>query len=119
MTCWSDLASDVLKHITSLLPLPDHHRFSAVCKNWRLVAKQKRSSPAPQLPWLVLGDECGTKKRKFYSLSEDRHYAIDIPELYGRYICGSSHKWLAAIDIKITGIIIGEEFGSDAHRTQI
>ncbi|KAF3338959.1 F-box protein [Carex littledalei] len=106
MTCWSDLAYDMLGHITSFLPLTDHHRFSAVCKNWRLVAKQKRHSPAHQLPWLVLGDEPGTGKRKFYNLSEDRHYAIDIPELYGRYICGSSHGWLVAIDIKITGILI-------------
>ncbi|XP_078157044.1 F-box/kelch-repeat protein At1g57790-like [Carex rostrata] len=106
MTCWSDMAYDALERITSFLPLTDHHRFSAVCKNWRLVAKQKRHSPAPQLPWLVLGDEPGTGKRKFYNLSEDMHYAMDIPELYGRYICGSSHGWLIAIDIKLTGILI-------------
>ncbi|XP_078176393.1 F-box protein At1g10110-like [Carex rostrata] len=106
MTCWSDLAYDVLECITSFLPLTDHHRFSAVCKNWRLVAKQKRHPPATHLPWLVLGDESGTGKRKFYNLSEDRHYAIDIPELYGRYICGSSHGWLVGIDIKLTGILI-------------
>jgi F-box domain len=56
MTDWSDIAFDVLEHITSFLPLPDYHRFNAVCKNWRFVAKQKRHSPAPQLPWLVLGD---------------------------------------------------------------
>ncbi|XP_078157490.1 uncharacterized protein LOC144553266 [Carex rostrata] len=100
------MAYDALERITSFLPLTDHHRFSAVCKNWRLVAKQKRHSPAPQLPWLVLGDEPGTGKRKFYNLSEDKHYAMDIPELYGRYICGSSHGWLVAIDIKLTGILI-------------
>ncbi|XP_078157721.1 F-box/kelch-repeat protein At1g57790-like isoform X2 [Carex rostrata] len=106
MTCWSDMAYDALERITSFLPLKDYHRFSAVCKNWRLVAKQKRHSPAPQLPWLVLGDEPGTGKRMFYNLSEDKHYAMDIPELYGRYICGSSHGWLVAIDIKLTGILI-------------
>jgi Protein of unknown function (DUF295) len=44
--------------------------------------------------------------RKFRSLSEDKHYFIDIPELYGRCIRGSSHGWLFAIDIKITCILI-------------
>ncbi|KAF3323162.1 F-box protein [Carex littledalei] len=106
MTCWSDLTSDVLERITSFMPLGDYHRFSAVCKNWRLVANEKRYSPTPQLPWLVLGDEPGTRKRIFYNLSEDKHYAMDIPELYSRYICGSSHGWLVAIDINITGILI-------------
>ncbi|XP_078169079.1 F-box/kelch-repeat protein At1g57790-like [Carex rostrata] len=106
MADWSDLVYDVLEHITSFLSLPDHHRFSAVCKNWRFVAKQKRHSPATQLPWLVLGEDPETRKRKFYSLSEEKHYSIDIPELCGRYIGGSSHGWLFAIDIKITGILI-------------
>lgn len=96
MTCWSDLASDVLECITSFLTLTDYHRFSAVCKNWRLVAKQKRHSPAHQIPWLVLEGEPRTGKRKFYNLSKDRHYAIDIPKLYSRYISGSSHEWLVA-----------------------
>ncbi|XP_078148533.1 F-box/kelch-repeat protein At1g57790-like [Carex rostrata] len=108
MADWSNLPNDMLEYITSFIAMPDHHRFSAVCKNWRFVAKQKqkRHSPAPQLPWLILGEDQETKKRKFYSLSEDRHYSIDIPELYGRYIAGSSHGWLFAIDIKITGILI-------------
>jgi F-box domain len=106
MTCWSGLVSDIVEHITSFLPLPDYHRFSAVCRNWRSVAKQKRYSPAPQLPWLVLGDERGTGKRKFYNLSEERLYAINIPELRGRYICGSSHGWLLAVDVRLKGILI-------------
>lgn len=106
MAFWSDIENDVLEHITSYLPLPDQHRFRAVCKSWRDIVKQKWHSPAQQLPWLVLGEERETKKRKFYSLSEDRHYSIDIPELYGRYICGSSFGWLFAVDIKVTSILV-------------
>ncbi|KAJ4769893.1 F-box family protein [Rhynchospora pubera] len=106
MVSWSDLTNDVLQHITSFLPFSDHYRFGAVCKNWRLVLKQRCCPPAPQLPWLVLEEESQTKKRKFYSLSDAKHYFIEIPELHGRYICGSSHGWLFAIDIKITGILI-------------
>ncbi|KAJ3690390.1 hypothetical protein LUZ61_019554 [Rhynchospora tenuis] len=106
MAAWSDLTFDVLEHITSFLPLPDHYRFGAVCKNWRLISKQRRHPPAPQLPWLVLEDDKKTRTRKFYSLSEAKHYSLDIPELHGRYICGSSHGWLFAIDLKLTGILI-------------
>ncbi|KAJ3686465.1 hypothetical protein LUZ61_015629 [Rhynchospora tenuis] len=106
MVDWSDLTTDVLEHITRFLPFQDHYRFGAVCKNWRSVSKLRRYPPAPQLPWLVLGEESETKKRKFYSLSEAKHYFIEIPELHGRYICGSSHGWLFAIDIKITCILI-------------
>ncbi|KAJ1683200.1 hypothetical protein LUZ63_021579 [Rhynchospora breviuscula] len=106
MAAWSDLTFDALEHITSLLSFSDRYRFGAVCKNWRSVSKGTQHPPAPQLPWLVLEEESETRKRKFYSLSEDKHYSIEIPELYGRYICGSSHGWLFAVDIKISGIII-------------
>ncbi|KAJ4789101.1 F-box family protein [Rhynchospora pubera] len=106
MAAWSDLTNDILEHITSFLVFPDHYRFGAVCKNWRSVSKQRRYPPAPQLPWLVLEEEKETRKRKFYSLSDGKHYSIEIPELHGRYICGSSHGWLFAVDIKINGILV-------------
>ncbi|KAJ4817430.1 F-box protein (DUF295) [Rhynchospora pubera] len=104
MAAWSDLTFDVLELITGFLPFLDHYRFGAVCKNWRSVSK--RSPPPPQLPWLLLEEDKETGKRKFYSLSEAKNYSIEIPELRGRYICGSSHGWLFAIDIKIAGILI-------------
>ncbi|KAJ4769906.1 F-box family protein [Rhynchospora pubera] len=106
MPDWSDLTNDVLEHITSFLALLDHYRFGAVCKNWRSVLKLRRYPPAPQLPWLVLEEEKETGKRKFYSLSAARHYYLEIPELHGRYVCGSSHGWIFAVNIKITGILI-------------
>ncbi|KAJ3686436.1 hypothetical protein LUZ61_015600 [Rhynchospora tenuis] len=106
MADWSDLTNDVLEYIARLLSFTDHCRFSAVCRNWRSVSKRRCYPPAPQLPWLVLDEEHDTRQRKFYSLSEDKHYSIDIPELYGRYICGSSHGWFFVVDIKITGILI-------------
>ncbi|KAJ1688992.1 hypothetical protein LUZ63_013147 [Rhynchospora breviuscula] len=106
MAAWSDLTFDVLEHITSFLPLPDHYRFGAICKNWRSISKLKRHPPTPQLPWLLLEDDKKTRNRKFYCLSEAKHYSIDILELHGRYICGSSYGWLFAVDLKITGILI-------------
>ncbi|KAJ4745888.1 F-box family protein [Rhynchospora pubera] len=106
MAAWSDLTDDVLGYITSFLPFPDHYRFGAVCKNWRSILKRKLHPPAPQLPWLVLEEENETKKRKFYSLFEGKHYSIEISELCGRYICGSSHGWLFAVDSEITAILV-------------
>ncbi|KAJ3686595.1 hypothetical protein LUZ61_015759 [Rhynchospora tenuis] len=106
MAAWSNLTFDALEHITSFLSFSDHYRFGAVCKNWKSVSKRRRHPPAPQLPWLVLEEESEIRKRKFYSLSEGKHYSIKIPELYGHYICGSSHGWFFAVDIKISGIII-------------
>ncbi|KAJ3671417.1 hypothetical protein LUZ60_007496 [Juncus effusus] len=107
MADWSGLTNDMLHHVESFLPLPDQHRFSAVCHDWRLVAKQKKHHrPAPQLPWLVLGEDPTTKKRNFFNLSEQRHYSIDIPELYGQYVCGSSFGWLVTVDSRINGRLL-------------
>ncbi|KAJ3684024.1 hypothetical protein LUZ61_013188 [Rhynchospora tenuis] len=101
MANWSELPDDMLEHLTSFLPIQDYHRFSAVCRNWRLVAKQKRYSPAQQIPWLALGDIEDTKKRKFYNLLEGRHYYLDVPELCGTVLCGSSYGWLFTLDHKL------------------
>ncbi|KAJ4808346.1 F-box family protein [Rhynchospora pubera] len=106
MAAWSELTNDILEHITIFLAFPDHYRFGAVCKNWRSVSKLRRYPPVPQLPWLVVEEEKETRKRKFYSLSDAKHYSIEIPELHGRYICGSSHGWLFAVDIKINGTLV-------------
>lgn len=54
----------------------------------------------------MLEEDTERRKRKFYSLSENKQYSIEIPDLRGRYICGSSHGWLFAVNIKITGILI-------------
>lgn len=104
MANWAELHNDVLEHLTSLLPLEEHHRFSAVCQDWRLVAKQKRYPPAKQLPWLVLGEDSVNQNRAFFSLSENKHYYIDIPELRGQRICGSSYGWLFTLVIELNFI---------------
>ncbi|KAJ3696011.1 hypothetical protein LUZ60_001388 [Juncus effusus] len=106
MPAWSDLASDALEHVTSFLALADQHRFSAFCHNWRSVAKRKRHPPAPQLPWLVLGEDEKTKKHNFFNLSEQRLYSIDIPELYGHFIVSSSYGWLFTVDKWINGHLV-------------
>ena len=85
MANWSNLPFDLLEAITSYLPLSDINSFSAVCKNWRFIAKQRRYAPVVQLPWVVLTKDPKTGKRDFLNMSEKRHYYIDIPELHGGY----------------------------------
>ncbi|KAJ4778080.1 F-box family protein [Rhynchospora pubera] len=101
MANWSDLPDDMLEYLTSFLPIQDCHRFSAVCQNWHIAAKQKRYSPAQQIPWLALGETDDKKKRKFYDLLEDRHYYLDAPGLRGKVFCGSSYGWLFTLDRKL------------------
>lgn len=97
---WSELNSDILEYLTSFLSLSDCSRFGAVCRNWFSVAKQKRHPPR-KLPWLVMGEDDATHKRKFYSIDEKKHYLIDIPELRGQRLCGSSYGWLFTLDIEL------------------
>ncbi|KAJ4751095.1 F-box family protein [Rhynchospora pubera] len=101
MADWSELPADMLEHLTGFLPIQDYHRFSAVCRNWGMVAKERRHSPAQQIPWLAMGELEDTKKRKFYDLLEDRHYYLDVPELCGTVLCGSSYGWLFTLDRKL------------------
>ncbi|KAJ4769456.1 F-box family protein [Rhynchospora pubera] len=101
MANWLELPDDMLEHLTSFLPIQDYHRFSAVCRNWCIVAKQKRYCPAPQIPWLALGETKDIKKRKFYNIMEKRHYYLDVPQLHGKVLCGSSYGWLFTLDRKL------------------
>ncbi|KAJ4809315.1 F-box family protein [Rhynchospora pubera] len=100
MANWSELPNDVLEYLTNFLPLPDYHRFGAVCQTWCSIAKQKLHRP-PHLPWLVLGHDNATQKRTFFNLSENKNYDIEIPELQGQYICGCSYGWLFTIDTEL------------------
>ncbi|XP_078150807.1 putative F-box protein At4g22170 [Carex rostrata] len=95
---WSELPNDVLGYLIGFLPIPDYYRFGAVCRNWCMVAREKHHCPAQQLPWLVLGEDIITKKHIFFNLFDDKKYYIDIPELSGQFVCGSSFGWLFSVD---------------------
>ncbi|KAJ1687965.1 hypothetical protein LUZ63_019355 [Rhynchospora breviuscula] len=101
MADWSELPADVLEHLIGFLPIQDYHRFSAVCRYWGMVAKERRHSPAQQIPWLAMGELEDTKKHKFYDLLENRHYYLDVPELSSTVLCGSSYGWLFTLDRKL------------------
>lgn len=51
----------------------------------------------------------------FFSLSEKKHYYIDIPELYGHICRGSSYGWLFTVDGDINGHVLNPFTGECYH----
>ncbi|KAA8520619.1 hypothetical protein F0562_014875 [Nyssa sinensis] len=88
-----ELPREVLEMIVKRLMLPDYVRFGAVCWGWRLVEKERRHPPMPQLPWLMLNNANRSLHiLEFYSLSEDRVYSIELPS-FG--VCTTAYEgWL-------------------------
>jgi Protein of unknown function (DUF295)/F-box domain len=112
MADWSQLQPDLLEAITRYLSLSDINRFSAVCKQWRFIAKQRRYAPVAQLPWMLLSEEPETRKRKLFNMSEQRHYYIDLPELRGGFCIGSSFGWVFVVSPKIEGYLVNPFTGA-------
>ncbi|KAJ3673637.1 hypothetical protein LUZ60_005629 [Juncus effusus] len=102
----------MLALVTSFLPVADTHRFFAVCRNWCSVVKEKRHPPAPELPWLVLDDDEASGKRKFFNMSEKKHYYFDIPELRGAFIVGSSFGWLFVVGPRLDAYLVNPFSGA-------
>ncbi|KAF3327973.1 ubiquitin-protein ligase [Carex littledalei] len=109
---WSELPRDLLRSITSFLPIADIHRFSSVCREWNFVSKEITHPPAAQLPWLVLTDHEITKKRMFYNMSEKKYYQFDIPELHGARCHGSSFGWLFVVGPRLETHLINPFSGA-------
>ncbi|KAF9618999.1 hypothetical protein IFM89_003902 [Coptis chinensis] len=101
--------------------LPDgillqHVIFSCVCKSWRSLSPMAllRHSEG-NLPWLILPYDYDPKPKPkpaswrpeynyccdgllgFFSILDETTYLLEIPELYGRRICGSSFGWLITV----------------------
>jgi Protein of unknown function (DUF295)/F-box domain len=107
MANWSELLPDLLEAITRYLPLSDVNRFSAVCKQWRFIAKQRRYAPVAQLPWMLHAEEPETRKTKLFNMSEQQYYYIDLPDqLHGGFCVGSSFGWLFIISRKLEGYLV-------------
>ncbi|XP_038717189.1 uncharacterized protein LOC120010462 [Tripterygium wilfordii] len=96
---WAHLNKDLLEAIIKLLRFDDYIRVQAVCKLWRSVVKQIPilHEPHQQLPWLIMPDDSSDTCR-FYSFSTNKFHRIELPELRGRRICGSSHGWMVVVD---------------------
>ncbi|KEH42241.1 hypothetical protein MtrunA17_Chr1g0181301 [Medicago truncatula] len=84
----------------------DHIYFSVVCKNWYSIAKfnyQNRQVKNNVLPMLMIPTKrrCKTK-RGLYGISFDKIYNFQLSVPHNKRLCGSSHGWLAKMDITIS-----------------
>ncbi|KAM7502036.1 hypothetical protein LguiB_000940 [Lonicera macranthoides] len=99
---WSELPPELLHTIsTKLTILLDYVRFRSVCVNWRFSAPKTPAHLPCQLPWLMLPKSRtqNTHRRGFYSLSDNKVYFLNLPEVSNRRRrCGSSHGWLVILD---------------------
>ncbi|XP_050210427.1 uncharacterized protein LOC126660794 [Mercurialis annua] len=78
---WSGLDSDLLSEIADRICLRDFIIFGRVCRSWRSVASPENFTKSTKVPWLLLDQEYDDHgPRKFFNLSEDVIYNINLPK---------------------------------------
>ncbi|KAJ3675741.1 hypothetical protein LUZ60_004783 [Juncus effusus] len=95
---WSLLLPDLLRSISEkLISLTDFLRFRAVCSHWRSASSSPPLHLPAQIPWLMLPfdpDPVGSFVVSFYDPVRSKIVKLDLPEMMGQRVCGSSHGWL-------------------------
>ncbi|XP_058772935.1 putative F-box protein At5g55150 [Vicia villosa] len=126
---WANLEACPLSLILDKLEEKiDHLWFSAVCKNWQLIAKlnhQNHEFKINTIPMLIVPTESlqqaaasFTEKNGLFGISNKRLYPFQFqlglikPKLR---ICGSSHGWLALADDSKSIIILMNPFKDIPH----
>ncbi|KAJ1703022.1 hypothetical protein LUZ63_002801 [Rhynchospora breviuscula] len=105
---WCLLPPELLQSIAEkVTSLADYIRFRAVCHPWRSASSPRPRHLPIQLPWLMLpfkfhGNDDTT--RLFYDLSASKIHSLDLPELRGAEICGSSHGWFVLHKGQVTSL---------------
>ncbi|KAF9594201.1 hypothetical protein IFM89_028858 [Coptis chinensis] len=111
---WNKLPDDMLKLIVKHLAFPDFARFGSVCSSWRSLASVglHLHHKGGRLPWLIVpyydvvgqappantrDNYCPDPALGFFSILDGAIHKVDIPELQGRRICGSSFGWLITV----------------------
>ncbi|XP_050212045.1 putative F-box protein At3g25750 [Mercurialis annua] len=103
VSSWSDLDSDLLPEIADRIScLRDFIIFGAVCKSWRSVASREKFKKS-KVPWLLMEDrdEDDYSLRKFFDLSKDVIYGINLPELCDNKYSLSSHGWFLTVETDV------------------
>ncbi|XP_050232202.1 uncharacterized protein LOC126680939 isoform X2 [Mercurialis annua] len=79
---WSELDRDLLSEIADRINcLRDYIIFGAVCRSWRSVASAEKFNKSTKVPWLLLDkDDDYHSPRKFFNLSKDLIYRINLPK---------------------------------------
>uniref|UniRef100_A0A0D9W289 KIB1-4 beta-propeller domain-containing protein n=1 Tax=Leersia perrieri TaxID=77586 RepID=A0A0D9W289_9ORYZ len=79
----------------------DAAAFRSVCSPWRAALPFAAFVPLLMLPFDPLSPAPETKATTaltLYSLEKDKVFAMALPELGGKVVCGSSRGWLALMD---------------------
>ncbi|KAH0465341.1 hypothetical protein IEQ34_005444 [Dendrobium chrysotoxum] len=107
---WSDLPTDLLYSISSLLPIVDFLHFSVVCTSWNNAVANNvllgiHCHPSP---WLLLPNDAGeaSDTLTFYDVAIkeegglDRHHHLSSLgyHIFGRRCIGSKDGWLVTLD---------------------
>jgi hypothetical protein len=98
---WTLLPSELLQLISeNLISISDFVHFRAVCAAWRSASSPRSRHLPPQLPWLILPRGPDRENADLgsilsvYDLSMSKTHTLDLPQINGKRICGSSHGWL-------------------------
>jgi hypothetical protein len=99
---WTLLPLELLELISeNLTSISDYVHFRVVCTAWHVASSPHPHHLPPQLPWLILprGVDDGEdihlgSSLSLYDLSQSRTHVLDLPEIQGKRICGSSQGWL-------------------------
>lgn len=100
---WSALSSDLLQSIADRFltagSLEYYIRFRSVCVSWRSATIDPSHIRDSHPPWLMLSfDERSlTTIRSFYRHSDRKTLTLDLPQVLGHRILGSSDGWLVLI----------------------
>ncbi|OVA10867.1 Protein of unknown function DUF295 [Macleaya cordata] len=97
---WSQLQSELIEIIArKLTTYADYIRFRAFCVKWRSTLPPIPHHIPSQFPWLMLPYNSNSLNRRgFFSLSENKVYWLNLPEIcHGSRCCGSSQGWLVLL----------------------
>ncbi|CAJ2630596.1 unnamed protein product [Trifolium pratense] len=94
----------------------EHVWFSAVCKNWQSIAKlnhQNHEFKPNTLPMLMLPSNSVWKQANTFSFIEMKQYPFRYQLCHNNptvSVCGSSHGWLALLDVSKSVITLMNPF---------
>lgn len=94
---WLELPKVLWELVFARLDLLDCLRFAAVCKLFLSIVVEKRVHLLFS-PLLMLPSKENYDVRDFYDFYQSKTYQIPLPQLQGRWCCGSSYGWLFIID---------------------
>ncbi|KAL6223673.1 hypothetical protein ACLB2K_002532 [Fragaria x ananassa] len=109
-----DLLASLPLHVSfmildMLMDPVDHLRLALVCKEWSFISRQYndatqrwRNSKGNLVPLFLQRNERSVTNLEAYTVSDKitRYDSVPSAVAYGKRCCGSSHGWLASVDLE-------------------